>query len=152
MMRQGFRWLLFDQDSLPLETCYERGLTDRLLHHVAGRAEQLQVVQVIRAVLRLGDDVIPSQVAKWEVALATRTVALLLSVERVPVRLVGRQLAHVRALRNIGLESETPLISPPLIYSALVAFPSRYRLRITFMRARFTPKSHTIPCCATERK
>jgi len=61
--------------------------------------------------LGLGHDVIHGQVAEGEVVLAASAAAFLLSVERVPMRLVGRQLADVRP--SGGLSAMVHLWQPP---------------------------------------
>ena len=76
-----------DRDELSLAAC--------ALGTVAGAAEQLQVVQVVGPATDARNDVIDGHVAEREQNAAARAVALLFSVERVPVRPVVRKLSKI---------------------------------------------------------
>ena len=72
------------------------------LHRVAGPAQQLQVVGMVRASLRSRDDVVNGEVAVMEVDTASGAVPLLLAVEGVLMGGVVGEWPHVRALGNVG--------------------------------------------------
>ena len=89
------------------------GVVPRLIYKSSGNCPAMQAharapdaspLSAISAlyVSRLRDDVIHPQVAAREVVRTARAIALLLAMERVPMRLVRRQLAAVRPLRDIG--------------------------------------------------
>ncbi len=68
---------------------------------VAGRAEKLEVVNVVGPAFRPADDVVDFEVPRLEVGRAARTVPRLLAVETLRVASVGRKIAEVCARRNV---------------------------------------------------
>ncbi len=70
------------------------------LHEIAGITQQLQVVDMVAATLRLGNDVIHSHIAKQEHDLAATTKALLLVIQRV-CSLRGPQRTCVSAMVTV---------------------------------------------------
>ena len=69
---------------------------------VASVAEQLQVVDVMGAALRLRHNMVDSEVLERESNSTAVTKALLLTEESVLMCLVWRQLTNVGALRDVG--------------------------------------------------
>ena len=71
------------------------------LHRVARAAQELQVIEVIRAALTLWHHVVHCEVAKLEGHATPPAPALLLPEQLMLVRSVARELPKVRSLRDV---------------------------------------------------
>ena len=106
---------------LPLTSAVLRRLAGAPLGHgfaafalVAVGAEQLQVVEMIGAAARLGQDVIDFHDLEGKMRLAAGAVAFLLAIEPMPMGAIVGQVAQVGAARrqvdHIGAAPERPAI------------------------------------------
>ena len=89
------------------------------LDAVAGAAQELQVVNMVRSSLASGDDVIHFKMLRLKVLRASSAVAVLFPVDRSSVRPVRRELAQVGALWDVSTVHALVEQSELIVHSAL---------------------------------
>ena len=99
-------------DPLCKELGHKCCLCSRALHGIAGRAEQLKVVDVVASTARPCDDVIHGEIAERKEHPAPGADAFLPAIERVFVRSVIWKLAKVRSARDIRAAARGTRTSP----------------------------------------
>ena len=96
-----FSWFDLINDSIFLQGHNQLGLSSTAFLAVAGIAEKLKVVDVMRAAFRLRHNMVDGEILEGKGDAAAVTKTLLLAEERVLVRLVRRKFSYIGAFGDV---------------------------------------------------